>query len=99
MKQVRAKHPATGAEFTTTEAYAKRKGLKYDDNKPVRDQFGRHIPVVPAGEAVGGGGKASKAATRAELEGSAREAGIDDAAIAAASNKADLAALIEEAGK
>lgn len=94
---VRAKHP-NGGEFTTSEAYAKRKGLTYDAKKPTRDRFGRIVPDKPA-TTKGGQPRNADKATRAELEESARAAGFTDEQIASASNKADLAALIEEGSK
>ena len=53
---VRAKHP-NGGEFTTSEAYAKRKGLTYDAKRPTRDRFGRIVPAKPA---TTKGGKATE---------------------------------------
>jgi len=93
---VRAKHP-NGGEFTTSEAYAKRKGLATVD-KPTRDQFGRIIPAKPAVSKDGARVDAARA-NRAELEDAARTAGLSDEQIASASTKADLATLIEEASK
>lgn len=41
-KLVRATDPTTGAEFTTSEAFAKRKELKYT-SKDATDRFGRIV--------------------------------------------------------
>lgn len=94
---VRAKHPS-GAEFTTSEAHAKRNSLDYDPKKPTKDRFGRMIPAKPATDKAGKPVNADKA-TRAELEEAGRTAGLSDEQIASAATKADLAAMIEEASK
>lgn len=46
---VRAKHPTTGAEFTTSRAHAENNGLQVVD-KPTHDRHGRMLPAktVPA---------------------------------------------------
>lgn len=46
---VRAKHPTTGAEFTTSRAHAENNGLQVVD-KPTHDRHGRIVPAkaVPA---------------------------------------------------
>lgn len=89
---VRAKHP-NGGEFTTSEAYAKRKGLQYTTNGAT-DRFGRPAPATKPAAPVN-----TDRATRAELEDAARTAGLSDEQIASASTKAALAALIEEGSK
>lgn len=88
-KLVRATDPTTGAEFTTSEAYANRKRLKITD-RPAVDQHGR---VIRTKQRI----NLSSDATRADLEQAAREAGVDHQTIKTAKTKADLAAAIETA--
>lgn len=89
-KLVRATDPTTGREFTTSEAYANRKGLK-TSKAPATDRFGRIVRDKPRVNLSGD-------QTRAELEQAAVDVGVDHQTIKAARTKADLTAAIESAG-
>lgn len=85
-KLVRAKHP-NGAEFTTSEAHAKRNGLTITD-KPTTSPWGRPLPAktAPLHDPA--------RMSRAELEGEAARAGVTPDTVRTAKTKADLAAAI-----
>ena len=87
-KLVRATDPTTGAEFTTSAAFAARKGLKTVD-KPTHDRHGRILPDTPAVATT-----IDTSSSRKDLETAARAAGVADAVITAARTKAELVEAI-----
>lgn len=89
---VRAKNPATGAELSTTEAYAARHNLTIID-KPAADAFGRVRGAVPGTGAAAR--PVSTSMTRDDLEAAAAGAGVSAEVIEAAKNKGELVEAIK----
>lgn len=94
-KLVRAENPDTGGRFTTSEAYAKRKGLNYSE-KGATDRHGRiRRPVARKDLRTAASINASM--HREELEAAALAAGMSAEDIAAAPNKGRLVAAVRNA--